>query len=223
MIVAAVLCPHPPLLFRELAGAVDSARDLRAACRDALTEALALQPDQVVVVGAADESGVWTGAPDVRRFGTTGPRPATPGLPLSVGVGQRLLEEAGWAGPTELRTLPWDADDLAVAEIATELSDKAGHLALLLLGDGSTRRGAMAPGYLDPRSFAFDETTSEALVKGDAEALRHLDVALAEQLMVLGRTVFRLMGALGAPTSSRLFYDDDPFGVAYHVALWTYA
>lgn len=219
-VVAAVLCPHPPLLFRELSGIRDVAADLREVCHDVLREGLAIGPDRVLVVGGGDETGRWDGKPDVRRFGTTGPRPAGPGLPLSVGVGRRLLDDVGWTGPTELRTLGMDASDDELAA-AVPVGDE--RTLVLALGDGSTRRGDKAPGYLDERSFPFDRATAQALAAGDAAALRDLDNGLAEELMVLGRAVFRFLGTLGEPTSARLAYHDDPFGVAYHVALWRYA
>ncbi|HSV38757.1 MAG TPA: hypothetical protein VLI04_08355 [Nocardioidaceae bacterium] len=218
---AAVLCPHPPLLFRELSGREDVAADLRSACRQVLKEALATGPRKVVVVGAADEARTWTGEPAVRRFGTTEPRMLTAELPLSVGIGRRLLDEVGWTGDTELVSLTWTAVDEDVDALAERLRGEDS--VALLLGEGSTRRGEKAPGYLDDRSFPFDAATAKALETGDASALRDVDVALAEELMVLGRTAFRVLGALGPPTSAKLAYDDDPFGVAYHVALWRYA
>jgi len=220
-VIAAVLCPHPPLLFRELSGRQDVAAPLRAACHDALAEALAASPSRVVVVGAADEARTWTGEPAIRRFGTAEPRRPSDELPLSLGVGRRLLDEAGWKGETELVSLTWDASDEAVDAVAALLQQSAATV-VLVLGEGSTRRGDKAPGFLDERAFPFDAATATALATGDAEALRNLDVALADELMVLGRTAFRVLGALGQPASARLLYDDDPFGVAYHVALWRY-
>ncbi len=220
MIVAAVLCPHPPLLFRELSGIQDVAADLRKACQDVLREALGLGPERVVVVGAADDARTWHGSPDVRRFGTTGPRLEEPGLPLSVGIGRRLLDEAGWTGSTELRTLGWDATDAEVLDAVPRGDERT---VLLVLGEGSARRGDKAPGYLDERAFPFDQATARALDQGDAEALSSMDTKLADELMVLGRTAFRVLGAAGPPRTSRLAYDDDPFGVSYHVALWRYA
>ncbi|HET7688945.1 MAG TPA: hypothetical protein VFK41_01090 [Nocardioidaceae bacterium] len=219
--IAAVLCPHPPLLFRELTGRQDVAAELRAACHDVLSEALATAPTRVVVVGAADEAREWTGEPAVRRFGTNEERRETDELPLSLGVGRRLLDEAGWSGETELVSLTWDAGDEVVDALGALLRQSTNTVALVL-GEGSTRRGDKAPGFLDERSFPFDSATAAALESGDATALRGLDVVLADELMVLGRTAFRVLGALGRPLSARLAYDHDPFGVAYHVALWRY-
>ena len=227
MITAAALCPQPPLLFRELSGHDDVAADLRAACHAVLRTVLATGPELVVVVGPADTTKSWdpSGAVDVRRFGTTGERVGS-GLPLSLGVGARLLHGAGWTGPVELLGLAGDSSPVEVDGLAAELTEREERLALLVLADGSTRRGAKAPGYLDERAFGFDDATSRALAAGDAGALRWMDVALAAELMVLGRVGFSLLGAValaqGTPPTAVLEYADDPFGVMYQACSWTF-
>jgi hypothetical protein len=225
-----VLCPQPPLLLRELGGRADPVADLRVACRAAVAELLAASPDVVVAVGPADTARSWdaTLPPDVRRFGTTGDRlPPGSSLPLSLGVGRRLLDDAGWTGATKLVSV---AHDAAAGELDTflhqlrDLAGRSGSVGLLLLGDGSTRRGDKAPGFLDPRAFPFDDAVAEALAAGDAPALRDLDADLARELMVGGRAVFRLLGSLGVAAgvdTPALTYRDDPFGVSYFVARWT--
>lgn len=225
MIADAVVCPHPPLLFRELVGQHDVAAGLRGACRAAVTTLLAASPDRVVVVGGADEPGAFpTSMPvGVRRFGTTGPGPAEPGLPLSLGVGRRLLGDAGWAGPLELLGVAWDASAAELDRLAEALSAGTVRTGLLLLGDGSARRGEKAPGFLDDRAFPFDDSLAAALATGDRRALHSLDGDLARDLMVGGRSVFRLLGRLGDPQRAELRHRDDPFGVSYFVACWSFA
>ncbi|HSE09699.1 MAG TPA: hypothetical protein VLB29_13620 [Nocardioidaceae bacterium] len=250
MIVAAVVCPHPPLLLRELSGSQDAVPELRAACREALAAALATEPDAVVVVGGADRPGGWDPSlpVDVRRFGTT-TAPHVAGLPQSLGVAKRLLEEAGWAGPLHLQAVSFDAGPAEVTEAARAVAKAEGRVVLIVLADGSTRRGEKAPGYLDERAFAFDDRVVAALEQGDAPALAGLDPALARELMVLGRAPLAVMGeALGAQAAdrgasqaaqevaleadrgspqaqaplprTRLLYRDDPYGVLYTVVLW---
>lgn len=235
MILAAVVCPHPPLLLRELCGREDAVPQLRAACHEALGEALATTPDVVLVVGGDEEGRSWDGTlpVDVGSFGTTGASRVT-GLPQSLGVGKRLLEDVGWDGPTEFRTVDRAAAPSEVAGLARELAADPRAAVLLVLGDGSTRRGDGAPGYLDERAFGFDSGVAAALEKADAAALATLDAGLAEELMVHGRAAFALLGevvirqlaspqaAARAPMrpSARLLYCDDPFGVAYNVAVW---
>lgn len=223
--VRVALCPHPPLLLRELSGRVDAVPALRDACRAAVADLTSHDPAEVVVVGPADRAGRLDEglAIDVRRFGTTGPRtPPGAGLPQSLGVGRRLLDEAGRRGAVSFRAVSWDAGPDELAELAGELLDRPG-VALLLLGDGSARRGEKAPGFLDERAFAFDDAVAAALASGDAAALRDLDAGLAAELMVGGRSVLRLLGLLGdrlAPTAATLTHRDDPYGVSYLVARW---
>ena len=225
MIVTAVVCPHPPLLLRELSGATDAAPGLRAACHEALATALASQPDVVVVVGGAYGTRAWDPSlpVDVRRFGTTG-APHAQGLPLSLGIGSRLLHEAGWAGPTRMYTIAWAAGPAEVADLARLVGDVEGRVVLLVLGDGSARRGEKAPGHLDDRAFAFDEEVGRALEEGDAGALSGIDPVLAEDLLASGRAAFAVLGdavaAQGARPRAKVLYRDDPYGVEYNVAVW---
>lgn len=228
MIVAAVVCPHPPLLLRELSGAQDAVPDLRAACARALTEALTDGVDTVVVVGGADTGEEWSPSLvfDVSRFGATA-APAPGGLPLSLGVGRRLLQKAGWTGPMELRSVAWEAGGSEVTETALEVvgrAERGGRTLLVVLGDGSARRGDKAPGYLDDCAYAFDARIGEALRAGDATVLRDLDPLVAVDLLVLGRAAFAVLGAAvagaGLRASAEVLHSADPYGVQYTVALW---
>lgn len=225
MIVAAVVCPHPPVLLRELSGAQDAVPELRAACHEALDSALGAAPDTVVVVGGADETREWDPSlpADVRRFGTTA-APHVGGLPLSLSVAKRLLDESGWAGPLRFHTVTWDADPAVTAGVAREVAEVEGRVLLLVMGDGSARRGEKAPGYLDERAFAFDDEVVRALEKGDSEALAGLDPALAAELLVMGRAAFGVLGevatAQGARPRTQVLHRGDPYGVQYTVALW---
>jgi hypothetical protein len=222
----AVLCPHPPLLFRELAGLVDAAAELRAACRAAVADLVA-GASTVTVVGGADAGGPWDPAlePDVRRFGTTG-APGGSGLPLSLGVGRRLLDEAGWTGATRMHAVAWDAGRAQTDRLARAIADDPATDAVLVLGEGSTRRGQSAPGFLDDRAFGFDDALAAALAAGDVQALSDLDAALAEELMVLGRPAVQVLAGVAAATGpvaeAVLDYRDDPFGVTYLVARWRF-
>jgi hypothetical protein len=111
-----------------------------------------------------------------------------------------------------------------VAALAAELLGRPGRTALLLMADGSARRGEHAPGYLDERAFPFDDAVAKALADGEAEALVDLDVPLAQELMVTGASTLRLLGAVALAGQARprasLGYRDDPFGVTYFAATW---
>jgi hypothetical protein len=228
VIVAAAVCPHPPLLFRELTGQQDVAAELRAACLSVVGAAISASPDLVVVVGGAVESAAWDASlpVGVRGFGTTGPRDG-PGLPLSLAVGKRLLLEAGWSGPVQMTAVGWTASLDEVTQVAEKLAGRPERIALVVLGDGSARRGEKAPGYIDDRAFPFDEAIGRSLASGDPDALLGLDPTLAEELMVGGRAAFQTLASVVRLQESRpkaeVVYVDDPFGVMYFVALWNLA
>lgn len=186
-----VVCPHPPVLLREVGGADDETAELRGACREALEPVVAAEPGTVVVVGGA----------------------------ASLEVGRRLLDECGWTGSIQLLAVGEDSSDADLQRLATELRHRA-DVAVLLLGEGSARRRASAPGCLDERAFPFDDIVADALDSGESGELRSLDDALARDLLVSGRAVFRLLGWMGEPDRADLSYRDDPFGVSYFVATW---
>lgn len=227
MITTAVVCPHPPALLRELGGLADPVADLRAACTEALGTAIAERPDAVVVVGGAARTGTWEPSLPlgVRRFGTTTARDATY-LPQSLGVARRLLEEAGWGGRLHLHAVSWDAGADEVTGVAREAAATPGRVVLLVMADGSARRGEKAPGHLDERAFAYDDEVGRALEDGDAEALTGGDPSLAADLLVQGRAALAVLGAVaglaGGRPKTRVTYRDDPFGVLYTVAAWSF-
>src|SRR6266571_3225827 len=92
MIVAAPLCPAPPLLVRKLTGAQQVAADLRDACLASVAELTAAAPGLVAVVGAAGSTGIWGGTPafDLARY--------APGPVLSNGQGPAGAVGQGPAG-----------------------------------------------------------------------------------------------------------------------------
>lgn len=109
MLIAAAVCPHPPLLVPEVTGASDpAARELdrlRAACRDAVAVLLGAGPDLLVVAGGAGQTAEYPAAalppsppggpipPGPPREGTTPPSLPGPGgslrdfaVPFTVGA-----------------------------------------------------------------------------------------------------------------------------------------
>lgn len=225
MIRAVAVCPQPPLLFRELAGTHDAAAAVRTACHRAVADVLEVSADAVVVVGGAEASASWDASlePGPGPFGGP-PGTARGRLPLSLGVGRRLLAEAGWGGPVELRGVAWDASRAEVEARGEELAATDGDAVLLVLGEGSARRGDKAPGYVDERAFGFDAETGRALAEGDPAGLLRQDAGLAGELMAGGRAALQVMAAAvraqGGTPQAKMSYSDDPFGVMYFVATW---
>src|ERR1017187_5982439 len=114
MIVAAALCPAPPLLVRELTGADLVAADLRTACLDAVAELMAADPEVIAVAGAAEQTRTWAGASslDLAWFAPTARvrsrADRSPGLPSALGVGAWLLGQAGYTGARILQSVGGD-------------------------------------------------------------------------------------------------------------------
>jgi hypothetical protein len=108
MLVAAAVCPCPPLLVPEVASGAASELDAtRAACADAVAVLAAAEPDLLIVVGPAEHdrrgphAAGTTGS--FREFGVEldvrlgdGPRQERT-LPPSLAVGAWLLAHNDWA------------------------------------------------------------------------------------------------------------------------------
>ncbi|MGW7100872.1 hypothetical protein [Streptomyces sp. NPDC054883] len=236
MLVAAAVCPAPPLLVPEVAaGAAVELDAARTACSDALAVLAASRPGLLVVVGAAGpgQSGPYPqgsrggfhgfGVEAGVRLGA-GPEDGTRALPPALAVGAWLLDHARWgAAPVEGLAV---AESLGTAEAlraGRDLAARDGRVALLVMGDGSACRTLKAPGYLDERAEAFDAAAATALAAADTDALAALDVTLAAELKAAGRAPWQVLAgaAEGAGLGGRLLYEDAPYGVGYFVAAWS--
>jgi hypothetical protein len=226
MIIAAALCPAPPLLLPGLTGAADVLPDLRQAGVAAATELAAGGPDLIAVVGAGESTAAWDPAArvDLGAFapGLSADRPGGvgPSLPVALGLGGWLLDQSGYAGERVLRSVAEDEPPEPCAQLGKEIAGLSGRVALLVMADGSACRGLKAPGYLDERAAGFDAEVERALRTGDLDALLAVDPGLASELMAAGRPAWQVLaGALGGQVvASKIRYCDDPFGVAYLVA-----
>ena len=222
MITAAALCPAPPLLARELTGADPVIPDLREACRQAAAALLASRPDVVAVVGAAEKTADWDpgGRLDLAVYAPMLGAGAGPAVPSPLGLGAGLLDRAGYQGRRVLQSVSPDDPAQRCAELGADLAGRAGRVALLVMADGSARRGRRAPGHLDERSAPFDAEVERAVRDGDLAALLAIDPVLARELMATGRPAWQVLaGALaGTRPRAEIRYSGDPFGVAYLVA-----
>ncbi|WP_309096014.1 class III extradiol dioxygenase subunit B-like domain-containing protein [Streptomyces sp.] len=237
MLVAAAVCPCPPLLVPEVAaGAAPELDAARAACTDALGVLAAARPDRLVVVGPVDAPGPETYPEGSRgsfrgfgvdldvRLGRAGDAGAERLLPYSLAVAAWLLARNGWSdGPVEglgvgERLAPGDC-----ARAGRQLVTGAGRVALLVMGDASACRTLKAPGYLDERAAPFDAEVGRALGAADLPALLALDSGLARELKVSGRAPWQVLAgaAEGAGLGGSLLFEDAPYGVGYAVATWS--
>jgi hypothetical protein len=247
MLVAAAVCPCPPLLVPAVAaGAAPELDAARAACTDALGVLAAARPDRLVVIGPADESGRGPhaeGTPgSFRGFGVEldvrrGREQAVEGnavggtsadgeraLPPSLAVAAWLLERTGWSdAPIEGLGVAEPIDAERCIEVGREIAARAGRVALLVMGDASACRTVKAPGYLDERAEPFDAEVARALGAADVAALNALDAGLARELKVSGRAPWQVLAgaAEDAGLDGALLYEDAPYGVGYVVAAWS--
>ncbi|MFE2323674.1 class III extradiol dioxygenase subunit B-like domain-containing protein [Streptomyces sp. NPDC059385] len=236
MLVAAAVCPAPPLLVPEVAaGAAAELGDARTACSDALAVLAASRPDLLVVVGAADRDHGGTYPQGARgsfrgfgveadvRLGEGEEGPSM--LPAPLAVGAWLLGHARWgAAPVEGFAVAEPTDDTAhCLRAGRELAARDERVALLVMGDGSAKRTLKAPGYLDERAAAFDAAAARALGAADVAALAAMDSALAAELQAAGRAPWQVLAgaAEGAGLDGRLLFEDAPYGVGYFVATWS--
>ncbi|MET9749291.1 class III extradiol dioxygenase subunit B-like domain-containing protein [Streptomyces ardesiacus] len=237
MLVAAAVCPCPPLLVPEVAaGAAPELDAARAACADALGVLAASRPERLVVVGPADTAGPGIhpqGARgSFRGFGVdmdvylgadTGDAHG-PDLPHGLAVGAWLLGRAGRTGtPVDGIGVGEELSAERCAAVGRDIAARSGRTALLVLGDASACRTLKAPGYLDERAAPFDAEAGRALGTADVAALAALDQALARELKVSGRAPWQVLAgaAEGADLAGTLLYEDAPYGVGYVAAAWS--
>lgn len=240
MLVAAAVCPCPPLLVPEVAsGAAPELDGLRASCAEAVAALAEARPDRLWVVGTTDgdEPGPDRfprgAAGSFRRYGVDRTvrlgQGRDPGsgergeLTASVAVGAWLLEQAGWSGPCEARCVAPDSGTEECLRLGAELAASAPRTAMLVMGDGSACRSLKAPGYLDERAEPFDAAVAAALLAADTRALADLDPVRARELQVQGRAPWQVLAgaAEGAGLGGRLLCDEAPYGVGYFVASWS--
>jgi hypothetical protein len=247
VLVAAAVCPHPPLLVPEatgLAGGGDM-DTVRAACDAAVAGLAAADPDVLVVVGGAAVDAVYdrSAAGSLRGYGvchTVGA--GEPVLPLSLTIGAWLLSRAGLGGGGPVpgdpaaagaRTPPGPPSILlhAVARhtppagclrLGHAIARQAPRVALLAMGDGPARRVVGVPGAADPAADRYEAAASAALAAADASALARLAAALDDELMVSGRAAWQVLaGAAGSrQCRGHLRYAAAPHAVSYLVASW---
>jgi hypothetical protein len=232
MLIAAAVCPHPPLLVPEVTGAPDPGdlelRHLRAACRAAVAVLLGAAPDLLVVVGGAGQTAEYPAAAggSLRDFGVPFTLGADPVLPLSLTIGKWLL--AGAVPPSPPVTWQGIASGAATADclnLGEKLAALAPRVALLVMGDGPGRRARGVPGATDAEADRYDGQVSAALAAADPAALAALDPRRDQELFVAGRATWQVLAGAAAPGAftAELRYAAAPFDVSYYVATWVRA
>jgi hypothetical protein len=231
MLIAAAVCPHPPLLVPEVTGASDPGdrelRHLRAACRDAVAVLLGAAPGLLVVVGGGGQTAEYPAAGgSLRDFGVPFTVGADPVLPLSLTIGKWLL--AGAVPPSPPVTWQGIASGASTADclsLGEKLAALAPRVGLLAMGDGPGRRARGVPGATDAEADRYDEQVSAALAAADPGALAALDPRRDQELFVAGRAAWQVLAGAATPGAftADLRYAAAPFEVSYYVASWVRA
>lgn len=173
MLVAAAVCPCPPLLVPEVAaGAAPELDALRAACADALGVIAASRPDRLVVVGPVGASGL-PGLPDLSGRGRFAEGARGSFRPFGVALDVRLGQAPPDPDPAEAGT---------AAEPVPTLPPSLAVAAWLLHGWSAAPVEGLGVGErLEPeRCVTAGRTAAEAagrvalLVMGDGSACRTL-------------------------------------------------
>jgi hypothetical protein len=222
MLVAAAVVPATPLLVPAVAGGSASVDDvLRRRALDAVRTALEGEPEAVVVLGAAPRTGPLSGGWDWASLGVACRKSPGPALPLSLGVGDWLLDQVGWTGNRRHVGVSEDEPPDSCRRLGATLTDGR-RCCLLVCGDGSARRTEKAPGSFDPRAAGFDRAVVDALAAGDAAALTQLDPDLGRALLAAGRAPWQVLAgaAEGGDVVPDVQHDEAPYGVGYVVATW---
>lgn len=232
MISGVAFCPHPPVLVPDVAvGAAPESAGIRDAAIDAIRR-VADGGRRLVLLGTAEVSRAHSplargsltgfGVPLEVHLGSPGCGGELE-LPLSLTIGAWLVREA--VGPRSAAVGYSVGPDFGSSRAAADLLGVAERddVALVVMGDGTARRGEKAPGHLDERAAGFDDAVAAALGSGDAAALEALDERLGAHLLAAGVPAWRAAGRLlvGGRYDAELLHVSDPFGVAYFVAVWT--
>ncbi|MEU8283546.1 class III extradiol dioxygenase subunit B-like domain-containing protein [Micromonospora sp. NPDC048905] len=202
-LVAAAVCPHPPLLVPEVAGSAAPELDgLRASCDVAVRRLLAVDPDTVVLLGTGPVTGLIdspaTGS--LQPWGVDLDVPLVPGqpdrgavLPLSLTIGAWLLSRhdarahdarAHDARAHDARAHDARAHDARMSVTAVQVAADAGPAELAALADevGATGNrvallvlgdGSACRGEKAP---GYDDPRASAYDKGVATALAEADL-----------------------------------------------
>lgn len=153
-----------------------------------------------------------------------------PGLPALLPAYTSLVDPIPDLRAAVTGAVEWLIEDGAAVSLRADPADerigdslldgvpRGGDERLLVVANGSARRGEKAPGHLDERSFAYDDALGAALAAGDVTALRELDLGLGDDLLCAG--ISCLQGLPDGDWRATVDWSGDPFGVQYWVVRW---
>ncbi|MEU5840457.1 hypothetical protein [Rhodococcus sp. NPDC047139] len=236
MLTAAAFVPSPPLLVPELNGlAAAETDDLRQSVLE-VGRSLSGAAEWIVVgAGTAGQIVPSTACGTFKGFGVDvrvqlGPEAAgepDPALPLAALVAGWIRDRTAPRTRVTTHVIATDSDASHCAELGHDLRAALDGddlpRALLVVADGAATLTAKAPGAYDPRSGEVEAALATALAAGDPDALRVLDPGLCAEIELAGRAAWHVLAAAftGRPRSASVSYSAAPYGVGYHVGIWT--
>jgi hypothetical protein len=229
VLVAAAVCPHPPLLVPRVAGQITGDLDAcRAACAQVIDDLLAARPDLLVVLGGGPQTREHQAGSrgSLDPYGvemTLGEGEGPRSLPLSLGIGTWLLGERNVPRVTFQEIATTAAPEEAAA-IGAGLGPRSERVAALVMTDGSAYLSQTPVGD-DGRGDRYDERWMGALERADVADMLALDPADDAALWTTGRSALQaLAGAVRESTGTwrtRIAWRGAPYGVGYVVASLT--
>jgi hypothetical protein len=220
VLVAAAVCPHPPLLVPTVGAGLGPEIDaLRQECTEVIDGLWAAGPDRLFVVGAAVGAvarsfAPWAPGSGAEQLVVDVPEP----MPLPLLVGGFLTR----GRPRSFVVVDPSTEPADCLDLGRDLAGAAERVALLVMGDGAARHDVKAPGYVDPRAADWDRGVHDIFRSGDLAALGSLDPALADELLCAGRAPWQVLAGAALAVAWRTEHATlaVPFGVGYHVAHW---
>ncbi|QGK69453.1 hypothetical protein GIY23_07895 [Allosaccharopolyspora coralli] len=232
MIARLAVLPYPPLLVPDLTVRSDSRLEhLRGACLRAVTSVTESATEWVAVGVDGFRAGVYgpRSGGTFAGYGVPVPVslehgvPTEPGLPLPGLIAGWFREQAGAARVT-VHVLDADAGEDEIARLAHRVVAGPA-VGVLVLSEGSRRRNERSPRPPHPDAAAVDARLAAALATADTNALHGLEPSILSDVGVDTVPALRFLAtaadASGHDWRPELLYDDTPFGISYHVALWS--
>ncbi len=136
-----------------------------------------------------------------------------------------FLQQAGWAGPTCIASLPWhDGGDLQAFghAVAAALEPLGGRSALVASGDMTHRALPGAPAGYDPKALEFDRQLTQLIREGRLDEVPDIDPEVRQVAAEdAADSSIIVASAIGfQPHGAKVLSYEHPFGVGYLVAVF---
>ena len=221
---SACLVPAAPVLLPELCGSTRPIADVRQCVLDVLGDLSRRRPDRIVLIAEGNSTTAYpaTMPLGLHRLGgmATRDRTAQVFLPVSLAVGLRLLQMAGWQGQTLVQAIEGSLAGPEVLQIGRGISQDAEETAVVLLGNASARSTEKAPGSLHAGAEHFNAEVARMVASGDRDAMIAMTAEEAGDQLSDIRIGLQILAGLGPelPSGADLVRTYEVNGVCYVIA-----